>query len=92
MKEHDATALGLIGFTYFIVLFLEPPDLIRIYTSKPLLAQAIFVARVKDPNSELDNTFIAIIAAIHRQHIVEFVRKALLIWLCEAVLERSIQF
>jgi hypothetical protein len=87
VEEHDTSALRLIFD--FIVLISKPSYLIGIHTSKTLLTQAIFMARVKDPDSEFNNF---LIMAVNREHIIEFMGKPLLIWLCVAVLKGSIQF
>ena len=89
VEEHDASTFRLIFSADIIVLFSKPSNLIWIHTSKSLLPQAIFIARVKYPDSKL-NCFI--IMTVNGEHIVEFMRKPLLVWLCETVLKRSVQF
>jgi hypothetical protein len=84
VEEHYTSTLRLICFADLIVLFSKPSYLIGVHTSKTLLPQAIFIARVKYPDSEFNNIFIV---AVNGKHIIEFVGKPLLIWLCETVLK-----
>ncbi len=84
MEEHDTSALGLICFADLFVLFSKPSYLIGGHTSKTLLTQAIFIARVKYPDSEFNSI---IVMTVNREHIVELMGKPLLIRLCEAILK-----
>ncbi len=84
MEKHDTFPLGLICFADLFVLFSKPSYLIGGHTSKTLLTQAIFIARVKDPDSEFNSI---VVVTVNRKHIIELMRKPLLIRLCETVLK-----
>ena len=62
----------------------KPLDLVWVDAAPTLLAKAIFIARVKYPDSEFNSI---IVMTVNRENIIELMGKPLLIRLCETVLK-----